>query len=174
MTPGSSDLPGSDAPGGFSSVTPSSSDLPGTTPGGFSGVTPAPDTPAPGSFNAPGAMPPATFGGAPGAGVPGQFPAGGVPGQFPGAPPAGVYGNAYPEKSQATMALVLSIVGALLCCLTAPVGAYLGYVEKNAIDAGRRDPANRGQAMGAFVVGLIVTGLYVLGFLFFILVGFTA
>ena len=67
----------------------------------------------------------------------------------------GAYGAMYNEASQSTLALVLSIAG-LLCCVTAPIGAYIGYREKEAIDAGRRDPANRGKAVAAIVIGLIL------------------
>lgn len=66
---------------------------------------------------------------------------------------AGAYAGMYNEASQATTALVLSILG-FFCCITAPIGAYLGYREKEAIDAGRRDPANRGKAVAALVIGL--------------------
>lgn len=82
-------------------------------------------------------------------------------GGFPAAPPTpapiaagGAYSGMYNEASQATTALVLSILG-IFCCITAPIGAYLGYREKEAIDAGRRDPANRGKAVAALVIGLV-------------------
>lgn len=67
----------------------------------------------------------------------------------------GAYGGMYQEQSQATTAVVLSVLG-LFCCITAPIGAYIGYREKEAIDAGRRDPANRGKAVAALVIGLIL------------------
>ena len=79
-------------------------------------------------------------------------------------------GAAYAESSQATMALIFSLSG-LICCITAPVGAYLGYAEKKGIDEGRRDPSNRGVAQGAFIVGLILTALAALGILFVLVVG---
>lgn len=144
------DLPGA-APGGFSSVTPGPTDA----PGGFGTVTPSPTSPPPGM---------------PVAGGFGTPPGGPAPGAFPGAP-AG-FGNAFAESSQATTALVLSLLG-LICCLTSPVGAYLGYKEKNAIDSGLRDPSNRGMAQAAFIVGLVLTGLSVLGILF-VFVGLAA
>ena len=65
----------------------------------------------------------------------------------------GGYPGYYSEASQATTALVLSICG-LFCCITAPIGAWIAYREKEAIDAGRRDPKNRGQAVAALVIGL--------------------
>lgn len=81
-------------------------------------------------------------------------------GGFPAAPPTpqpipGAAYGMYTESSQATTAVVLSVLG-LVCCITAPIGAYIGYREKEAIDAGRRDPANRGKAVAALVIGLIL------------------
>jgi hypothetical protein len=90
-------------------------------------------------------------------------------GGFPPAPPtppmvpmAGTYAGAYVEASQATTALVLSILG-FFCCITAPIGAFVAYREKEAIDAGRRDPANRGTAVAALVIGLSLFALIALG-----------
>ena len=92
-------------------------------------------------------------------------------GGFPAAPPTppmvpmgGTYAGLYAEASQSTTALVLSILG-FFCCVTAPIGAYVGYREKEAIDAGRRDPANRGKAVAALVIGLSLTALIALGIL---------
>lgn len=101
-------------------------------------------------------------------------------GGFPAAPPTpapvpvgGAYAGYYGESSQATTALVLSICG-LFCCITAPIGAYMAYKEKDAIDAGRRDPKNRGQAVAALVIGAtltVVTAAAVLLFVALISVG---
>lgn len=99
-------------------------------------------------------------------------PAGMAPsGAFPGAPmpaPAGSMPGMYPESSKATLALVLSIVGFFLCGILSVVGLVLGWQERAAIDAGRRDPNNRGQAVAAIVIGGIITALMVLLFLFVI------
>ncbi|MGF1661414.1 MAG: hypothetical protein ACFCVG_02910 [Kineosporiaceae bacterium] len=81
-----------------------------------------------------------------------------APAAQPGRP-----GGAYPEASQATLALILGIVGLLLFQLLSPFAWWLGGKEKKAIDAGRRDPANRGQAVGAWVLGIIGTILLILG-----------
>ena len=89
-------------------------------------------------------------------------------GGFPGAPmpaPAGAMPNMYAEGSKATLALVLSIVGFFLCGVLSVVGLILGWQERSAIDAGRRDPANRGQAVAAIVIGGIITALMVLAFI---------
>jgi len=77
----------------------------------------------------------------------------------------GDYAGYYSESSQATTALVLSICG-LFCCITAPIGAWIAYREKEAIDAGRRDPKNRGQAVAALVIGLSLFVLTAGGLLF--------
>jgi hypothetical protein len=107
--------------------------------------------------------------------MPGSFgtPQDGMPaaGGFPGAPPAsmGAPVGMYPEASQATLGLVLAIVG-FFCGLTAPVGLWLGWKERSAIDAGRRDPSNRGQAVAAIVIGAITTAFLVIGLAFFVLI----
>ena len=88
---------------------------------------------------------------------------------FPGAPPtgaayAGMPGGPFAEESKATLALVLSILG-LFCFFTAPFGIFIGYKEKVAIDEGRRDPSNRGQAIAAIVIGavMVLGGLFLFG-----------
>jgi hypothetical protein len=134
-----------------------------SAPGGFSTVTPTPG--ALPSFDSP----PAAAGGFPTGPAPGGFPTGPAPGGFPGAPaPAGVYGGTFPEASRAVLALVLSILG-IFCCVTAPVGAVLAYMEKKGIDEGRRDPANRGQAVAALVIGGLITGLFLVAFVFIVI-----
>jgi hypothetical protein len=66
----------------------------------------------------------------------------------------------YPEDSQAVLALIISITGLVACCgLTCPIGWYLGQRELNAIDAGRRQPQNRGTANGAKIIGIIGTAI---------------
>lgn len=97
-------------------------------------------------------------------------------GGFPAAPPTPQHvagagpGMYYLEPSQSTAALVLSILG-FFCCITAPIGAYIGYREKEAIDAGRRDPANRGKAVAALVIGLVLFALTAGGLLLILAVG---
>ena len=93
------------------------------------------------------------------------------PGQGFGQPGPGQgfgYGPSYPEASQAVIALVVSIVGLTTCCgLVCPVGWYLGSKEMEAIDAGRRDPAQRGMANAAKIIGIIGTVILVLAVLFY-------
>lgn len=75
----------------------------------------------------------------------------------------------YPEASQATSALVWSIVG-LVCCAPA---AIVGYIQANneleAIKAGRRDPMNQGTANAARIIAIIEGVLVALGIVLFII-----
>ena len=61
----------------------------------------------------------------------------------------------YPEASQATTALVLGILGLVVCGVLAPFAWSIGNKELMAIDAGRRDPANRGSANAGKILGII-------------------
>ncbi len=99
----------------------------------------------------------------------------GAPG--PGAPAPGVprspYGQPVPQgyvpyasaptvwntKSNAGVALALSIAGFLCCGLLAIPGLIMGRNEMKAIDAGQANPAKRGLANAAFIVGIIVLSL---------------
>ena len=80
-------------------------------------------------------------------------------------PPPG-HAAAYPENSQATTALVLSILGVLCCGLAGIAGVIIANNEKQAIAAGRRDPTNSGMAQAAFVIGIIGVTLWALGLVF--------
>lgn len=97
---------------------------------------------------------------------PGQAPPG-----FPGAPPSAPAASfpgavaTYPEGSKGVLALVLSIIGFFIPLL-GPPGLILGFLEKKAIDDGRRDPKNRGVAIAAIVIGILTT----LWLLFFVLI----
>jgi len=79
----------------------------------------------------------------------------------------------YPEASQATTALVLGILGLVLCFgITGPFAWSMGSKELQAIDAGRRPPENRGTANAAKVLGIVGTvilGLAVIGGILLIL-----
>ena len=69
---------------------------------------------------------------------------------------------AYPENSQATTILVLGIIG-LICCGPLGIVAWvMGNTELQAIDAGRRDPNNRGTANAGRIIGIVAVGLWVL------------
>lgn len=83
--------------------------------------------------------------------------------------------GAYPESSQATLALGLGIVG-LLVPLLAPIAWGLGNKELKAIDAGMRHPENRNTASTARVLGIIGTVLLTLSIVLglFLTIGFVA
>lgn len=69
----------------------------------------------------------------------------------------------YPEASQATSALVWSIVS-LVCCQPAGIVGYIqARNELEAIGAGRRDPSNQGTAQAARIISLIALVLAALG-----------
>jgi len=77
----------------------------------------------------------------------------------------------YPEQSKATTVLVLGILGIVICSILAPIAWYMGNEEVRAIDAGRRDPTNRGTANAGRILGIVGTVLMGLGIilLFFLL-----
>lgn len=72
---------------------------------------------------------------------------------------------AYPEKSQATTALVLGIFGLICCGPLAIVCWIMANNEIAGIEAGLRSPSNQGTARAARVVGIIGTVLFVVGIL---------
>ena len=76
----------------------------------------------------------------------------------------------YREPSQAVLALVVAIVGLVAFQLVCPVAWVLANREIHAIDQGRRNPANRGMAVAAKIIGIIGSVLLVLGVLFVLLV----
>lgn len=78
-------------------------------------------------------------------------------------------GGAYPESSQATTALVLGILGIVICGVLAPFAWNIGNKELAAIDAGRRDPSNRGTANAGRILGIIGTVLLGIGLVLFVL-----
>ncbi len=103
-----------------------------------------------------------------------QWQGGPQPAQAAGpAPQQFGFGQAFTEASQATTALVLSILGIVCCQLLAPVAWYVGQQEVTAIDAGRRDPKNRGTAQAAKIIGIVMTVLTVLFVLIYV-IGFAA
>ncbi len=69
----------------------------------------------------------------------------------------------YPEASQATTALVLGILGIVICGVLAPFAWSMGSKEMQAIDAGRRPPENRGTANAAKILGIVGTVLLGIG-----------
>lgn len=87
------------------------------------------------------------------------------PSTQPPPPPA-----AQGSSSQATISLVLGIVGIVCCQLTAPVAWWMGQKELAAIDGGASPEAGRGLATAGKILGIIGTILLVLGVIW--IVGF--
>lgn len=137
-----------------------------------SGPAAAPMAPPSGSGMPVTGAPPAT-GGAPASGGFGMTPPadGSTMQPLPtpvggGLPPQGVF----TEPSKAGLSLGL-VIGGLLCCgPIAIAGTVIAYQEKEAIDAGRRDPSKRGMAVAALVIGGLALLLW-LGLLILTLVG---
>ena len=77
----------------------------------------------------------------------------------------------YPESSQASTALVLSIVGLVCCQVLGIVAWVMAHNELQAIMAGKRNPANEGTASAARIIGIIGTVLFGLGVLALIFFG---
>ena len=75
----------------------------------------------------------------------------------------------YPERSQATTALILGIVG-IFFVIVAPLAWKFGHGELRAIDEGRRPPDGHGQATAGRILGIIGTALLVFGVLALVIV----
>ena len=70
---------------------------------------------------------------------------------------------AYPEKSQASTALVLGILGIVCCGPLAVVAWIMANKELEGIASGHRNPQNEGTAKAAKVVGIVGTVLLGIG-----------
>lgn len=81
----------------------------------------------------------------------------------------GFGGPGFAEGSQATTALVVGILSFVCCGILGPVAWYVGQQELNGIDAGRRDPTNRGTANAGRIIGIIATVLLVFGVGFYLI-----
>jgi hypothetical protein len=82
-------------------------------------------------------------------------------GQPPGYPPVGYA----PDHPKATTALVLGILGVVLCSLAAPFAWRIGKQTVREIDDSHGQLGGRGAAQAGYVLGIIGTvllGLYVL------------
>lgn len=124
---------------------------------------PQDSSPPPQLPNQPNQPPPYAPGQQPGSLQPG-FGQGQQPG-YPYVPPT------YPEESQALAALLVSLLGLVICSgLICPFGWVMANKELAAIAEGRRDPTKKDMATAAKVIGIIGTILVVVGILF--IVGF--
>ena len=61
----------------------------------------------------------------------------------------------YPESSQASTALVISIVGLVCCQVLGIVAWVMAHNELEAIKAGRRNPVNEGTATARDIRALV-------------------
>ncbi|HSJ82976.1 MAG TPA: hypothetical protein VLA91_04090 [Acidimicrobiia bacterium] len=75
----------------------------------------------------------------------------------------------YPEASQASTALVLSIIGLICCQVLGVVAWVMANNELEGIKTGRRNPENEGTASAARIIGIVCTVLLGLGILVVIL-----
>jgi hypothetical protein len=77
----------------------------------------------------------------------------------------GAYGVASPPNdSQATLALVLGIIG-VFCCLPAPVAIFIGNSSRRRIEASAGALGGYGLATAGFVLGIIgsiIFGLWII------------
>ena len=71
--------------------------------------------------------------------------------------------TSFPEATQATSALIWSIVGLVCCGPAAIVGFIQARGELEAIGAGRRDPSNAGTANAARIVAIVAGVLWLVG-----------
>jgi hypothetical protein len=79
-----------------------------------------------------------------------------------------------PDHPQATLALVLGILGAVLCVICAPFAWVIGQRVVREIDASGGRYGGRGQAQAGYILGMIWTILLAVGLaggLFFGFVG---
>jgi TRAP-type C4-dicarboxylate transport system permease small subunit len=77
---------------------------------------------------------------------------------------------AYPEASQASTALVLSIIGLVCCQVLGIVAWVMANNELEGIKSGTRNPINEGTANAARIIGIVGTVLLALGILMVLLV----
>lgn len=69
------------------------------------------------------------------------------------------------DRTNAGIALAISILGFLTCQLLSPVGMTLGRNELSRIDSGLGDPGARGMAQAAYIIGIIGTAILVIAVL---------
>lgn len=75
----------------------------------------------------------------------------------------GTTGTSGGEAGNATLILVLGIIGLLCCNLLGPVVWFMGKQEMDGIAAGRISSANEGTAKAGMILGIIATVLLVIG-----------
>jgi len=90
------------------------------------------------------------------------------PGYAP--PPQDPYAHLRRDHPKATTAMVLGIVGVVLCGFAAPFAWSIGGKALKEIDASQGILGGRGQAQAGKILGIIGTVLLVLGVLAFVLI----
>jgi uncharacterized membrane protein YjgN (DUF898 family) len=93
---------------------------------------------------------------------PGQPPYGNYPPNQYGAPP---YGFGAPEHPQATLVLILGIVGIVVCQVISPFAWVMGSRVVREIDASNGQLGGRSQAQAGRICGIVGTCLFGLGLL---------
>ncbi|MDX9722764.1 MAG: zinc ribbon domain-containing protein [Myxococcota bacterium] len=86
----------------------------------------------------------------------------------------GYGGAAYDEPSKADMALILAVLGWVVCVLVGVAAIPMARGEIRAIEEGRRDPAKLGTAKAAFwiaMIQLVIFGLSMVAVVFFLALG---
>jgi hypothetical protein len=86
--------------------------------------------------------------------------------QVPPPPGGGAQG-----KSQATLILILGILGILCCQLLGPVAWYMGGKELKAIREGHLPATNEGMAKAGWILGIIGTILLVFSIIWVLFFG---
>jgi Domain of unknown function (DUF4190) len=133
------------------------SQQPPPPPGPYPGQQPPP-YPPPGQQGYPPPYPP-----------PGQqgYPPPPYPSYQPGYQP---YGPQQQDHPQATLAMILGIVGVVVCQLIAPFALVIGRRAMNEIDASGGTLGGRGMAQAGFILGIIGTIFLVLFLLYIVFV----
>ena len=111
------------------------------------------------------------------------------PGQYPGQqpppyPPSGQqgypppypsyqqgyqpYGPQQQDHPQATLSMILGIIGVVVCGFTAPFALVIGRRAMNEIDASGGTLGGRGMAQAGFILGIVGSVFLVLGLLYLI------
>lgn len=75
------------------------------------------------------------------------------------------------QKSQATTALVLGILGLVCCGILAPIAWYMGSQELQRIQRGEVPSTNEGMARAGMILGIIGTVFLVLGVIWVLFLG---
>ena len=83
----------------------------------------------------------------------------------------GTTGTPGQAGGNATLILVLGIVGLLCCNLLGPVVWYMGKQELQGIAEGRLPAANEGTAKAGMILGIIATAFLVFGILWIFFFG---